>query len=610
MYWCLDNNVPLLRRVPDCVKLVKVEYTEPGDPRPAIGADIEATRRAIINEEASDELARLLVPGDEPILLNKIPGYGDQADEIIVRGAVVGHRFFDVEARRWRFRPLGPAVAEMVNRRIGWWAIVNRPKLARGYTVHRSDIVASELPEQKYTHVAVQTLDGRWQGVAKLFRGGRLYIVKAWRSVDGLPEAPRSTMRDVVKANEEFVVRDSERVGKLVLDAVNRYSKPVVVSYSGGKDSLAILDIVDRLGIDYAILFNDTGLEPVETYENLEEVKRRYRGELIIASAGDRFWKALNEFYVPSRDYRWCCKVIKLGPITEVIKRRFPQGVISVVGQRSRESFQRARLPPIAPSRWVAGSIVVAPIHDWTALEVWLYILWRNLPINKAYLRGFDRLGCVVCPANELAELELVKEAYPKHYNRLITHVKAIGGRYAEELGLWRWRSDVPGDLAKRVRVRLKPLPTPIRARLMGGSSVLIEADREVRWDTLSEFLKMLGRVRAEDDHIIVEGRRGWARIGKDLRIDASSQDLAIDAAAMVARATVCGDCQLCVNWCPTGALVKLSGHLNYVVKEDKCVQCLRCSMACPSAQYLVYRPLGAEPLKGVVKRREEGDLG
>jgi phosphoadenosine phosphosulfate reductase len=80
--------------------------TEPGDVRPAFPADIAITREAIINEFGDENLARILIPDNEVVLLNKISGYADQADEVIVRGRLIGHRFFDIERSIWRFRPL------------------------------------------------------------------------------------------------------------------------------------------------------------------------------------------------------------------------------------------------------------------------------------------------------------------------------------------------------------------------------------------------------------------------------------------------------------------------------------------------------------------------
>ncbi len=116
IYWCDDLNVPVLSKdlggARHCSSMSIVRVTKPGDVRPAFPpVDIDVTRRAVINEFGSEELAKLLIPNDEVVLLNKIPGYADQADEVIVRGGrVVGHRFYDVERRMWRFRPLHEAL--------------------------------------------------------------------------------------------------------------------------------------------------------------------------------------------------------------------------------------------------------------------------------------------------------------------------------------------------------------------------------------------------------------------------------------------------------------------------------------------------------------------
>ena len=87
------------------------------------------------------------------------------------------------------------------------------------------------------------------------------------------------------------------------------------------------LDLVARSGLEFYVYFNDTGLEPPETYKNLEAIREKYGVEVIVGAAGDRFWRAMKLFGPPARDYRWCCKVIKLGPTTEALKAKFPPGL-------------------------------------------------------------------------------------------------------------------------------------------------------------------------------------------------------------------------------------------------------------------------------------------
>jgi len=52
-----------------------------------------------------------------------------------------------------------------------------------------------------------------------------------------------------------------------------------VVSFSAGKDSQVILDIVSKVipPEDYIVIFTDTTMEIPPTYEAFEETKRKYR---------------------------------------------------------------------------------------------------------------------------------------------------------------------------------------------------------------------------------------------------------------------------------------------------------------------------------------------
>lgn len=591
LYWCEELNVPVFEPrdlVDRCSRLIPVRVTEPGDVRPAFEADIEIIKQSIEYELGDRSLADI-VPNDEVVLLNKIPGYADQADEVVVRGRIIGHRFYDLLEGRWRFRPLFEGVSELLARKAGWWAVVDMDELPVGYDIHKDKIIEGSLPDKRYTHVAVSTRDGSTHGVAKLFRGGRLHVVKSWRAKPRLPPGRPSDMRLFAEVNARYIERKAEKAVEFLRRVFSQYKLPVVVSYSGGKDSLVALDLVARTGHTFTILFNDTGLEAPETYQNVKEVAARYGADLLIASAGDIFWKALDEFGVPARDYRWCCKVIKLAPITRALTERFPQGVISVVGQRAAESFQRARLKPVSTSKWVVKTVVVAPIQDWTALEVWGYIYLHKLPYNKAYERGFDRLGCVICPANEMAELELVRISYPGIYEKLEAKIaQQYGSEAYIKYGLWRWKRRLPGDMSRFVKISIKA-KYPFEVKATSNSVELIGArpDR----DTALQLLKMLGDVSIEGDRVLVRRKGALTEISSDL--STVKGDRAVDAAALIARASVCGHCDLCIRWCPTGAL-RRGDDGRFVVDEDVCIGCLLCSSACPSAQYLVYRRIGS----------------
>ena len=600
LLWCDDLNVPLLDRevgARKCGSISITRITRPGDVRPAFPADIEITRKAVINEFNDEDLAKNLIPNNEVILLNKIPGYADQADEVIVRGRIVGHRFYDIEKRMWRFRPLYEGVSEILALKRGYWAIINLNNLPERYDVHRDLVLEGSLPNTKYVHVAVATRDGRYHGVAKVMRNDRLRVIKSWRAKDRLPSPKPSSLEDFIELNRDYLERKARRAVDFLTKVFNEYRKPVVVSYSGGKDSLVTLDLTAQTGVKFYIVFNDTGLEPYETYENVKEVSRRYGAELIVASAGDSYWRAIREFGPPARDFRWCCKVIKLGPITNTLLNRFPLGYISVVGQRAYESFQRARIPRVSVSRWVTKDIVVAPIQDWTALEVWGYVLMKGLPYNKAYEYGFDRLGCVICPANELAELDAVSERYPSIYKRLEEIIREFSEsqklpREFVDYGLWRWRRELPGDIARYVKVKFRvQYPVDIKD---DNETTTVSVDRSISRGTFLEFLKMLGKVEQGDGAFVVKGKLGDAEVrlgsNNEVIIASNNKSLRVEIAGLVARSAICGECNLCINWCPTKALKRVGPGPAFIVDESRCIGCMLCSRACPSAQYLVFR--------------------
>ncbi len=123
-----------------------------------------------------------------------------------------------------------------------------------------------------------------------------------------------------------------------------------------------------------------------------------------------------------------------------------------------------------------------------------------------------------------------------------------------------------------------------------------MDADKPINMGTFTEFLKMLGSVEGTDGSYIVRGKFGEAEVrvgqgGNKVLISSTSKELRVHIAGFVARASICGECNLCVNWCPTKALRRVgSGGPSFIVDESKCINCLLCSKACPSAQYLVYR--------------------
>ena len=85
-----------------------------------------------------------------------------------------------------------------------------------------------------------------------------------------------ATWTDAVEANAAVLDRYETVARAFVREVVDGHPDlPITVSYSGGKDSLATLLVVQKEVGTVPLLFADTGFEFPETYENLDAVADR-----------------------------------------------------------------------------------------------------------------------------------------------------------------------------------------------------------------------------------------------------------------------------------------------------------------------------------------------
>jgi 3'-phosphoadenosine 5'-phosphosulfate sulfotransferase (PAPS reductase)/FAD synthetase len=122
------------------------------------------------------------------------------------------------------------------------------------------------------------------------------------------------------------------------------------VCVSGGKDSAAQALLLHEQGVDFELLFSDTGAELPETYYILPRLAMYLRKKLVVISNGP-FFQWLNHFgyILPSPRMRWCTKQLKMNPQINFLKKSEAESVY--VGIRADEA-QRARLDVFSKGQW------------------------------------------------------------------------------------------------------------------------------------------------------------------------------------------------------------------------------------------------------------------
>ena len=275
----------------------------------------------------------------------------------------------------------------------------------------------------------------------------------------------KPSMDDIVAANKEHIKTLGKNAMNVIKGAVGlkeNKDKPVYVSFSGGKDSLVVLDLAASALTrrPFTAVFLNTGIDYPETVEFARTYCANRQIPFKEMSAGDDFWKTLKVKDHPTKDSRWCCKVCKLNS-----SNRLADGKehLSLDGKRRHESFMRSKIPTMDTNPNVEGQLNIFPIRDWRAIEVWLYIRWRKLPYNPLYDDGLERIGCWMCPAAFQAEYVRMKEIHPELAGKWESYLadwakrNSVTSEYIKH-GFWRWEQLPPKmiKLADELNIKLK----------------------------------------------------------------------------------------------------------------------------------------------------------
>jgi len=175
------------------------------------------------------------------------------------------------------------------------------------------------------------------------------------------------------------------------------------VAFSGGKDSVVVLDLVRQAGVKYDAHYNITTVDPPEL---VQFIKKEYP-EVERHRPEKTMWQLIVENGMPpTRIVRYCCSHLKeRGGIDRMV----------ITGVRWEESSKR-RKRRMTELCYNQRKRFLHPIIDWTEQEVWEYIKERNLPYCKLYDEGFERLGCIMCPMKGTKGMERDAKRWPKFY--------------------------------------------------------------------------------------------------------------------------------------------------------------------------------------------------
>lgn len=313
--------------------------------------------------------------------------------------------------------------------------------------------------------------------VPLLWAEGRRYIYKGELVAEtvggGLYDMP--TLKNVVTnlkiepVNVELMVQKNENIMdglvqttlKKIYDIYVQYRRKVDISYaafSGGKDSVVMLDLVQRaLPHDaFYVVFGDTTMELSDTYGTVKAAQERWNDlswRVARTSCDSKeSWKIIGP---PARTIRWCCGVHKSAPSLVEIKKILSEQrkcdisgikhfkVLAFLGVRAEESEMRSTYSMVSDGNKHAVQINCNPILEWGTGEVFAYILSQKLPFNEMYRKGSHRVGCLLCPMAATWYECIVNHNYGNEVKPYLDIIKSsMRKEYSDENGWKQYLQD------------------------------------------------------------------------------------------------------------------------------------------------------------------------
>ena len=263
------------------------------------------------------------------------------------------------------------------------------------------------------------------------------------------------------------------------------YNKPLLIAYSGGKDSDVMLHLAKRSGIDFEVCHNHTTVDAPQTVYHVRETFSKLNAEGIKTEViyplykGKRIsmWDLIVEEKIPpTRIMRYCCRILKENMVenkfiatgvrkeegTRRAKRNMFEITSNDVKQRISHNMDHVievyddaqNYPEVYDCRYITSlkrnkNASVHPIIEWNAIDVWNYVSDNNIKLCDLYDMGYQRVGCIGCPMagkrgreREFKDFPKFALNYKKAFERMLKRREECGMPFkgvstAEEVFNW-----------------------------------------------------------------------------------------------------------------------------------------------------------------------------
>ncbi len=464
--------------------------------------------------------------------------------------------------------------------------------------------------------------------------GGGLYKDPELKNVVENISVEPVDIRLMIARNDNLMEGLVQTTLKQIYDIFNQFRNSIdycYAAFSGGKDSIAMLDLVQRaLPHDkFGVIFSDTTMELSDTYKTVDIARQRWSDlEWNIAKTDFHSTESWKKIGPPARTIRWCCSVHKSAPsilkIKEILSYRKKCTindikhfkVLAFLGVRKEESEARSNYNVISDGNKHAVQINCNPILEWSTSELFLYIFKNKLPMNPAYRKGLSRVGCMLCPMSSSWTDCIQRYSYGLEIQPYIDIIKESIDKKFETEEEWNnymmdggWKKRAGGKILSIGEDKISIITTKDKEKI-------IIRNPNYPWKT---WMKALGNlVESYDNHFTIQ--HGDISLAFDVEETEHSTTISyfplVKSKSSIRfmylfrnalyKGAYCINCQECMVECPNGALTIT--HKDIVIDGCKhCEKCLDKQKGCIVARSLLRKGDNNMDIKNIDRYRTFG---
>lgn len=264
--------------------------------------------------------------------------------------------------------------------------------------------------------------------------------------------------------------------------SLHYYGKPLLLLYSGGKDSDTVLKVAQIAKIPYDVQHSHTTADAPETVFYVRKKFRELELQGVKCNVDYPFYKGRRtsmwdlipqKKMPPTRVVRYCCEILKENGgrnrfvatgvrWDESTARKNTRGEFEKNHSKKEKriilnndnAVERRLFESCAPR----GRRTVNPVIDWETKDVWNFLGSEKVECNPVYC-DFSRVGCVGCPMagkagreREFLRWPAYKRNYILAYDRMLEAQRQsnLDTEWQSGLDVFRWSmeyDDCPGQI-------------------------------------------------------------------------------------------------------------------------------------------------------------------